>query len=237
MINAPPHSGSMYFNYKHTFSIILMALADSNYRFTMIDVGAVGSDGDSYVFCNSTLGVQFMSDTLPLLKLQCLPGSNTKAPFVIMGDEAFPQKSTLLKPYSWRSITDEDTMQHVFNYRLLRACMTVECAFGIMTQRFKYLSHKMNCSCDTAEAVVKAVCILHNYLLKEDNLASEVHQDLYKLGKKKNYAGNFKSFTPMCGYHPLQSIMEIRNIFAKYFLATIGEVPWQYRCAYVNPPL
>ena len=51
----PPQSGSMYFNYKHTFSIVIMALADSNYRFTMIDVRATGSDGDSYVFCNSAL--------------------------------------------------------------------------------------------------------------------------------------------------------------------------------------
>ncbi len=212
-----------------------MALADSNYRFMMIDVGAAGLDGDSYVFCNSTLRTQFMNDKLPLLSPQCLPGSSTITPFVLIGDEAFPPKATLLKPHSRQSLSDEDTMQWVFNYCLSWACMSVEYTFGIMTQRFKCLSCKMNCSCDTAEAVVKAVYVLHNYLLKEDNLVAEVHQDLYQLGKKKNYTGNFKPFAPMRGYHPSQRITVIRNIFAQYFMATIGEVPWQYRSTHVNP--
>ena len=85
----------------------------------------------------------------------------------------------------------------------------------------------MFCSCDTAESVVKAVCILHNYLLQEDTLAADVHNDMYKLGKKRNYTGNFKPFAHMHGYHPSSSIVEIRNMFAKYFMATLGEVPWQ----------
>ncbi len=77
-----------------------MALADSEYRFTIVDVGAAGSDGDSYVFQHSALGIQFMNDTLPLPKPECLPRSKTKAPFVLVGDEAFPPKTNLLKPYS-----------------------------------------------------------------------------------------------------------------------------------------
>ena len=213
-----------------------MALADSNYCFTMIDVGAAGSDSDSYVFLNSTLGMQFMSNTLPLPKSKFLPGSKTQAPFVLVGDEAFPPKNNLLKPYSHRSLSDNDIMQRVFNYQLSRARMSVECAFGIMTQHFRCLSYKMFCSCDTALSVIKAVCILHNYLLNEDNLALDVHNDIHKLGKKKKYADSFKLFTPMSSYHPSQSIVEIRNIFAKYFMATLGEVPWQYRCAHIEQP-
>ncbi len=212
-----------------------MALVDSNYRFTMVDVGATGSDRDSYVFCNSALGMQFMNDTLPLPSPKGLSGSKTIAPFVLVGDEAFPPKENLLKPFSCRSITEENIMQRVFNYHLSQARMTVECAFGIMTQCFRCLSHKMSCSYDTAEAVVKAVCILYNYLLKKDLLASEVQQDMYKLGKKLNYAGSFKPFTPR-GHHPSQCITAIRNVFTQHFMATIGEVPWQYRCVYVENP-
>lgn len=98
-IRKPPGSGSEYFNYKRYHSIILMALADANYRFITIDVGAKGAEGDANVFSGSELGRMIKSDD-PLL---CLPPDSfvgsVQLPYYLIGDDAFPLLKRLIKPY------------------------------------------------------------------------------------------------------------------------------------------
>ncbi len=43
--------------------------------------------------------------------------------------------------------------------------MTVECAFGVLSSRFHFLM-RMVLSPNVATSVVKAACVLHNFLVK-----------------------------------------------------------------------
>jgi len=49
-----PNSGSLFNNYKKYYSIVLMAVANRVYRFTLIDIGAYGGNSDDGI-CNDSL--------------------------------------------------------------------------------------------------------------------------------------------------------------------------------------
>lgn len=64
VIDAPANSGSLYFNYKKTFSIVLLALVDANYRFIVVDIGLDGKNSDGGIFANSNLRKSLESEKL-----------------------------------------------------------------------------------------------------------------------------------------------------------------------------
>ncbi|CAJ0594880.1 unnamed protein product [Cylicocyclus nassatus] len=49
-IQKPARSGSVFWNYKHYYSIILLAIADADYRIMAYDIGAAGRAGDAGAF-------------------------------------------------------------------------------------------------------------------------------------------------------------------------------------------
>lgn len=127
-VKCPANSGSMYYNYKH-FSINLLAVTDANYKFIFIDIGAYGKDSDGGVISNFKFQKCIENGSLNIPKNERLPNNNLVAPYVFIGDEAFPLRNYLMRPFPRNQLHDGHE-KAVFNYNLSRARMTVECSFG-----------------------------------------------------------------------------------------------------------
>jgi len=99
-IKMPTGSGSLFYNYKYFFSILLLALVDANYCFIAVNIGAVGKSSDSNVFKKSNIRRKLESNQLGIPGSRPLPNDeNGKCmPFVIMGDEAFALSEHVLRP-------------------------------------------------------------------------------------------------------------------------------------------
>jgi hypothetical protein len=129
VMNQPSQSGSHFHNYKGTFSIVLMAVADAEYKFIFVDVGTNGGIVDGGVWNKCALKNAIECGILTIPEINKVGSKDL--PYVFVGDEAFPLKRYLMKPYPGRSLTDE---RHVFNYRLSRLRI-VENAFGLLTSQ------------------------------------------------------------------------------------------------------
>ncbi|XP_046841072.1 uncharacterized protein LOC124435166 [Xenia sp. Carnegie-2017] len=92
-IQAPRNSGSLYFNYKKDFSLVLMALCDSQYKFIFVDIGEAGRWSDGGVFANSQFGSAFLNGEMHLPADEPLPGTNESLPILWLQMRHF-----LLKP-------------------------------------------------------------------------------------------------------------------------------------------
>ena len=92
VIQAPRKSGSLFFNYKGSFSTVLMALVDADYRFIYIDIGEYGSNADGSIWKFSEFGKAFIQGTLDIPPLKSLPNfpEGGPLPHCIVADEAFP---------------------------------------------------------------------------------------------------------------------------------------------------
>ena len=78
LIQAPALSGSQFFCYKKTFSIVMLCLVDANYKFIAVDIGAYGKNSDGNIFNSSKLGKRLSSNTLHV------PPSDKFLPHVIL---------------------------------------------------------------------------------------------------------------------------------------------------------
>ena len=165
-IDCPKKTGTKYFNYKGFFSIILMAVCDAKYNFTLFDVGQYGSSNDSGALKVSEFGKAFDKHLFNYPDSEKILGCSKDLPFFLVGDEIFPLKDWLMRPYPGKEL---DESRQVFNYRLSRARRVIENAFGILAARWRIFRGFIRANPKNVENYVLAALSLHNYLRQTDN--------------------------------------------------------------------
>ena len=137
----------------------MQAVVDHQYRFLDIYVGWPGSVHDARVFAHSSLYNKGESGTLLLSGVKTIqPGIDL--PLYIIGDSAYPLLNWLMKPYPQSLATTRN--QITYNYRISRARIVVENAFGRLKGRWRRLLKRNDMIVENVSTVVAAACVLHN---------------------------------------------------------------------------
>ena len=73
-----------------------------------MDIGAEGRSSDGGVYAVCTLERTITDKILQFSEAECPPGSTTPLPLALVGDEAFPLRSYLMRPYPGHRVGEDE---------------------------------------------------------------------------------------------------------------------------------
>ncbi|XP_022818061.1 uncharacterized protein LOC111350654 [Spodoptera litura] len=224
MILPPPNTATEYFNYKGHFSIVLLALVDSDYCFMFVDIGCPGRISDGGVYNQSVLKQKIDTNVINLPSPSCLPNSNTSLPYVFLADAAFALSTHIMKPFPGHHALG--TPERLFNQKLSSSRVAVENTFGIMSSVFRIFKKPIPLNITKASLITMTCVLLHNFLRKSktsQHLYSPPNsEDKYLNGEliqpgswRQNYTGTFDPLQPIPRRAPTCAV-ETRLKFTRY---------------------
>lgn len=230
-ITKPQNSGSLYYNYKGFFSIILLALVDADYKFIWADVGTNGACSDAQVWNDCELQYAVQDDILEVPEAEPLVEGEQEVPYFLIGDNAFALRTYMMTPFSHKTQKREE---RIFNYRISRARRIVENAFGILVNRFRVLLTTLKTTPQYSITTVTACMVLHNILRSVQNVAPlQVTPDTED--EDHNVVpGSWRDASTLADGRPPGSrntsskdAKSIREYLTSYYNGELGAVHWQ----------
>lgn len=85
---------------------------------------------------------------------EAFPDTDVELPYFLVGDDAFPLRTEMMKPYSQRNLSRD---QRIFNYRCSRARRVVENAFGILVHVWRCLTTTLQLKVSTCIKVYRII--------------------------------------------------------------------------------
>ena len=144
----------------------MQAACDAHRRFLWISIITPGTTSDylSYVTAD------FIKEMKEPGKL--LPGH------VFVGDNAYIKSVEMATPIKNASPGLEDD----YNFYLSQLCIIIECAFGILVQRWGILRRPLLCGFEKIPALMTALCKLHNFCIDmKENAPGAGRQDALRI--------------------------------------------------------
>ena len=190
----------------------------------MVDVGAYGSSNDTGVLNHTTFFKHLRKKNLDVPPSKQLPNDTeeTDLPHILLGDETFPLRCNLMKPFARNALINE---RLIFNYRLSRARRVVENAFGILANHCRIHHWCIYLNPDNVTIVVKATFVLHNILMLPNN---KVCTDVVD-NRAEVFDGAFEDLAKQ-GNWPTTAANDVRNYFTDYFNSDHGSVERKNDC-------
>ena len=233
-IKKPKKSGSLYYNYKNFFSVVLFALVDADYKFLYVDVGAEGRSSDSTIWKYSSFHKDLESEENPLgvPAAAPFPGFDKDLSYFFVGDDAFEMSLHLMKPYPTTQLT---MPQRLLNYRVSRVRRVVENSFGILATRFRIFRREIDMEPHHVQLVVLACVALHNYLRTEaPNVYLPKEATDWEGKDYSQHKGLWRAEKGLAGGEPNKArnrsmeVKEMRNDLARWCMTKEGELKYQY---------
>ena len=231
-IQAPTRCGSEFYNYKGFHSIVLMAVCDATYKFTVVNIGDSGSHSGGGVFANSAFGKALNNNLLSLPEASLLGNGTEPVPYCFVADAAFPLKKNLMRPYPGQQLPED---KRGFNYRLSRVRRVIENSFGILSARWRIFKRPIISSVENAVLYTKTACSLHNFLQTNysESYCPSTLVDLEKEGSiclgswKTETSSNLRPIGQTASNNYSATAGEVRDILKTFFTSTEGALSWQ----------
>ena len=183
-----------------------------------VDCRWPGSVHDAKVFANSTINQKLRDDELPVTYQQLISG-RSKVGCYLIGDPAYPLTPYCMKEYQ----TCTSDSQVVFNNILRSARNPVECAFGRLKGRWRFLTKQTDLNLDILPVVVYACFVLHNFceqnncFVEQELVQQQCKVQIKNQQKAKNVPDPIFSGT-------LDESEVVRNIITSYIEKNVGQV-------------
>nr|CAI5845512.1 unnamed protein product [Callosobruchus analis] len=214
-IQCQANSGSSFYNYKGTFSIVLMAIVNANYKFIYAHVGSQGRMSDGGVFQRTSFCRSLLNNALNIPKPIPLKSMHLEVPYVLVADDAFPLTASIMKPFPVD--VPVGSPRRIYNYRLTRALKP-----------------------DTTEALVFTCIHLHNFLrrhaVSRKRYSPSGTFDIENVDTGEITPGSWRRDTAGdTGMISLKKVPRkagndaklIREEFMNYFMSPEGSLSWQ----------